>query len=378
MKIIHLSDLHLGKRVNEYSMLEDQAHILTEIVKIIDEEKPQAVIIAGDVYDKSVPSAEAVELFDSFLCRLAKRKLQVFVISGNHDSAERIAFGGRLMDASGVHMSPVYSGTVEPIVLEDEYGKIAFYMLPFIKPAEVRRFYPQETIESHSDAIKTAIEKMQVDASIRNVIVAHQFVTGAVRSDSEDISVGGTDNVDASVFEVFDYAALGHIHGPQRAGSEKIRYCGTPLKYSLSEEKHRKSLTVAELKEKGELSLREVELKPLRDLRSIRGSYEELTDKSFYEGSNPEDYIYAVLTDEEDVPDARRRLGLIYPNIMSLSYDNRRTRSTVQVEAAAVRENKTETELLDELYTLQMGGPMTQTQREYAEKLFRQIKEELL
>ena len=208
MKLIHLSDLHLGKRVNEYSMIEDQVYILTEILKIIDEVRPDGVIIAGDVYDKSIPSAEAVELFDDFLVKLSKRDLSVFVISGNHDSAERIAFGGRLMDKSGIYMSPVYSGKVDAVKLSDEHGIVNFYMLPFVKPSHVRRFYPENEIDSYTDAVRVAVEAMEIDTSERNVLITHQFVTGALRTESEDVSVGGTDNVDASAFAGFDYVAL--------------------------------------------------------------------------------------------------------------------------------------------------------------------------
>ena len=251
MKLIHLSDLHLGKRVNEFSMLEDQQYILTEILQIIDREKPDGVMIAGDVYDKSVPSAEAVALLDDFLVRLAKRDLQVFLISGNHDSPERMAFGGRLMAQSGVHLAPVYDGKVSPITLTDNYGPVNLYLLPFLKPAHVRRCFPEREILTYTDALAAAIEAMGVDPAQRNVLVTHQFVTGAARCDSEEISVGGTDNVDVSVFEPFDYVALGHIHGPQQVGRETVRYCGTPLKYSFSEAKHQKSVTVVELGEKG-------------------------------------------------------------------------------------------------------------------------------
>ena len=225
MKLIHLSDLHLGKRVNEFSMLEDQRDILKIILDIIDREEPDAVILAGDIYDKPVPPAEAVQLFDDFLYNLARRDLQIFVISGNHDSPERIAFGSRLLDRSGVHLSPVYHGEVEPVVLEDRYGPVCIYMLPFIKPTHVRRYFPDEGIESYTDAVRTAIRKMGVDRSSRNVLVTHQFVTGAARSESEETSVGGSDNVDAQVFDDFDYVALGHIHGPQNIDSERIRYC---------------------------------------------------------------------------------------------------------------------------------------------------------
>lgn len=249
MKFIHLSDLHLGKRVNEYSMLEDQEYILKKIINIVDAEKPAGVIIAGDVYDKSVPAAEAVQLFDNFLVQLAKRKLEVFVISGNHDSPERIAFGSRIMDASGIHMSPVYNGKIVPFSMQDEYGTVDVYMLPFIKPAHVRRFCDDE-ITTYTDAINSVISKLSINHGNRNILVTHQFVTGSLRSESEEISVGGSDNVDAYVFDPFDYVALGHIHSPQNCGAEHIRYCGTPLKYSFSEAKDRKSVTVIELAEK--------------------------------------------------------------------------------------------------------------------------------
>lgn len=246
MKFIHLSDLHLGKRVNGFSMLEDQRVVLAQILSIIDEESPDAVLIAGDVYDKGVPPIEAVELFDWFLVELAPR--QVFIISGNHDSPERLAFGSRLLDASGIHISPVYDGQVKPVSLTDSHGAVDIYMLPFVKPVHVRRFFPE--VESYTDAVRAAVAGMQVDTQKRNVLLTHQFVTGAETSDSEELSVGGTDNVDASVLEPFDYVALGHIHGPQNIGSEKIRYCGTPLKYSFSEANHKKSVTVAELGER--------------------------------------------------------------------------------------------------------------------------------
>lgn len=223
MRLIHLSDLHLGKRVNEFSMLEDQEYILTKIINIVDNEKPDAVIIAGDVYDKSVPSAEAVELFDDFLVRLSKRHLKVVVVSGNHDSSERIAFGGRLMDANGIHISPVYHGEITPVTMEDEYGVLNVYMLPFLKPVNVRRFFPDAEISSYTDALRVAVNQLRINADERNILVTHQFVTGAVRSDSEYISVGGTDNVDSSVFEGFDYVALGHIHRPQSVGKETVR-----------------------------------------------------------------------------------------------------------------------------------------------------------
>lgn len=377
MKLIHLSDLHLGKRVNEFSMLEDQRYILGEILKIIDQEQPQGVLIAGDVYDKSVPPTEAVALLDDFLAALAGRAVPVFLISGNHDSPERMAFGGRLMARSGVHLAPVYHGTVAPITLTDAHGPVNLYLLPFLKPTHVRRFFPEREISTYTDALATAIQAMGVDPSVRNVLVTHQFVTGAARCDSEEISVGGSDNVDVSVFDPFDYVALGHIHGPQQVGREGVRYCGTPLKYSFSEASHKKSVTVVELEEKGSLTVRTVPLVPQRDLVELRGTYEELTFRGFYQGTSyPEDYVHITLTDEEDIPDAVRKLRVIYPYLMKLDYDNRRTRTEVSLEGAQDVQQKSPLELLEEFYQQQNGQPMGQEQQAFARGLMEQIWEE--
>ena len=376
MKLIHLSDLHLGKRVNEFSMLEDQAYILRQILAIIDQEMPDGVIIAGDVYDKSVPSAEAVQLFDDFLYWLARRQLQVFVISGNHDSPERVAFASRLIDHSGVHLSPVYDGTVAVVTLEDEYGPMDVYLLPFLKPAHVRRFYPDEQIDTYTDAIRVAVAHIPLDSSQRNVLVTHQFVTGATRSESEEISVGGSDNVDASVFDNFDYVALGHIHGPQNIGSPRIRYCGTPLKYSFSEANHEKSVTVVTLEQKGSLEVRTVPLKPLRDLRELRGSYLELTLKANYIDTNTDDYVHITLTDEEDIPDGIGKLRVIYPNLMKLDYDNQRTRSNTTLAGSEDAEQKSPLELFGMFYEAQNGQPMSAEQEQYVQELIETIWED--
>ena len=375
MKLIHLSDLHIGKRVNEVSMIDEQVYILKQILDTIDAEQPGAVLISGDVYDKSVPSAEAVTLFDDFLCSLAERKQQVFIISGNHDSAERLAFGGRLMESKGIHFSPVYDGNITPITLSDEYGDIRFWLLPFLKPAHVKRFYPEEGIESYTDACRVAVEKMGIDTTQRNVILVHQFVTGSATCDSEEISVGGTDNVDAAVFEAFDYVALGHIPGPQNIGSEKIRYCGTPLKYSFSESTHQKSVTVVELGEKGSFALRTIPLTPLHDMREIRGSYEEVTAKSFYENTAVEDYLHITLTDEEDVPEAMARLRVIYPNLMKLTYDNARTRSNAVIDGALDVQKKSPLQLFGELYEQQNNRPMSEIQNDFLQELIESIWE---
>ena len=377
MKFVHISDLHLGKRVNEFSMIEDQEYILTKIINVIDEYKPDAIIIAGDVYDKSVPSAEAVELFDDFLVRLSKRDLKVFVISGNHDSAERIAFGGRLMDKSGIYMSPVYNGQVEPVTLNDDFGEINVYMLPFVKPSNVRRFFPDHEIVSYTDAIKAAVDAMNMDTSKRNILITHQFVTGADRTESEDVSVGGTDNVDASVFADFDYVALGHIHRGQKCGgSEYMRYCGTPLKYSFSEAKDKKSITIVDIKAKNDISLEFVPLVPKRDMVEIKGTYEELTLKSFWEHTSyNEDYMHITLTDEEDIPDVLTKLRVIYKNVMKLDYDNQRTRTINEISGAKNIKEKSPMEHFGDFYELQNGQPLNEEQTVFLSNMIEQIWE---
>ncbi len=376
MKLIHLSDLHLGKRVNEVSMIEDQEYILQQILRIIKEESADAVLLCGDIYDKSVPSAEAVTLFDRFLNRLAQLQVNVYAISGNHDSPERLAFGNRLMEGAGIYLSPVYSGNIQPLRLSDEHGEVDFWLLPFIKPAHVKRFFPEENIVSYTDALAVAIRQMEIDTTRRNVLLTHQFVTGATTCESEEISVGGSDNVDASVFADFDYVALGHIHGPQNIGSSKIRYCGTPLKYSFSEAGHYKSVTVVDLKAKGALELHTVPLTPLRDMRIIRGTFGEVTDKSFYEGTAVEDYLQVILTDENDVPEAIGKLRILYPNIMKLSYDNTRTRADQLIDGAENVEQKTPLQLFSELYEQQNNQPMTEEQTQFVRGLIEKIWED--
>lgn len=376
MKLIHLSDLHLGKRVHEVSMLEDQAYILEEILKIIDAEQPQAVLIAGDVYDKSIPSAEAMTLFDEFLCRLVQRQLLVMVISGNHDSPERLAFGGRLFHQNRIEISPVYHGDIKPITLTDRFGAVDFWLLPFLKPVHVRRFFPDAEVESYTDACRTAVEQLNIDPERRNVLLAHQFVTGADTCESEEITVGGSDNVDATIFAGFDYVALGHLHGPQNLGSNRIRYCGTPLKYSFSEASHLKSVTVVELGEKGNLQLHTIPLIPLRDLRELRGSFEQVTRREFYQGTATEDYLHVILTDEEDVPEAVGRLRMIYPNLLKLSYDNTRTRVEQEIGAAENVQRRSPLELFEALYALQNNQPMSQEQRDFTRMLIEEIQEE--
>ncbi|MDO4284636.1 MAG: exonuclease SbcCD subunit D [Eubacteriales bacterium] len=488
MKLLHLSDLHLGKRLNEFSLIEDQDDMLQKIVEIVDREMPDAVLIAGDIYDKPVPSAEAVALFDSFLSRLSVREIPVFVISGNHDSAERIAFGASIMGRGGVYVSPVYRGHVEPIMLTDAAGVTArFYLLPFLKPATVRPYFPDREINTYTDAVRAVVDEMvgngaesvdnagqsrgdcgqaeesahpendrhiadsagqsgercrQADDAVWNILLAHQFVTGAARSDSEEVAVGGVDNVDASVFAPFDYVALGHLHGAQElrvgreansgskgaqdqpAGSETkrelcfgseeerntvvagdvcgtlLRYCGAPLKYSFGEARQEKSVTVIELGEKraanskedqtrrmlqkevaptqtepetesvgAGLRIRTIPLVPLRDLLEIRGTYLEVTAREYYSRFDRNAYLHVTLTDEEDVPDAARKLALIYPNLMKLDYDNARTRSRQEIGGAERPEAQDPLSLFAEFYEKQNNQPLQPEQEEYLREL---------
>lgn len=375
MKIIHLSDLHLGKRVNEMSMLEDQEYILIKIINVIDEEKPDAICIAGDVFDRSMPSEEALLLWDDFLARLVERSIPVYVSSGNHDSAVRLADHNRLIAGAGVYISSAYNGTVEKYTVEDDFGPVNIYMLPFVKPVIVKSFLKEAEIDSYTDACRVALEQVQVDTKERNVILAHQFVTSAQRCDSEEIVVGGIDNVDASVFDDFDYVALGHIHGPQSVTRDTIRYCGTPLKYSFSEKNHKKSVTVVELGEKGSIDIRTVELVPRRDMREIRGLFEDIIKKENYENTNTDDYVRVILEDENDIYDAINKLRVIYPNIMLLDYDNKRTRQNQSVEIGEVSVEKQPMDYLGDLYIDMNNQPMSEEQLRLATDIFTEIME---
>lgn len=377
MKLFHLSDLHIGKRVNEFSMIEDQKYILTQILYAADQEKPDGILISGDVYDRTIPTAEAVQVFDAFLTRLSEQKIPAFIISGNHDSAERLAFGSSLMGKSGIYFSKVYDGTVEKIPMQDAYGTVWIYLLPFLRPSTIRHALPEraEEVQSAADAVRIALEQTKIDEKERNVLLAHQFVTGAKRCDAEELQVGDVDQIPAELFASFEYVALGHIHSPQKVGRETVRYCGAPLKYSFSEAGQEKSITVVELKEKGSVDLRTIPLKPLHDLRKIRGTYLEVTAKSFYENRDCEDYLQVILTDEEDVPDGMAKLRTIYPNLMRLEYDNKRTRSNAEVRAAERVEEKSELELFQEFYELQNNQLMTEVQEQFVEELLRGMKE---
>lgn len=377
---MHLADLHLGKRVNGFSMMEDQEYILNRILEIMEEEQPDGLLIAGDVYDKTIPPAEAVRLMDDFLTAVAAKHVPVFLISGNHDSAERVAFGHQLMQGSGIWISPVYDGTIRHHTLEDRWGEVNIYLIPFLRPSVVRSFFPDVEIEDYTDALRTIIEDLQVDTSRRNVVLAHQFVTAAgalpETCDSEQLSVGGLDRVDGSVFSPFDYTALGHLHGPQRVGSETIRYAGSLLKYSFSELHQKKSVTVAELRAKGETEIRQIPLQPRREMIELRGTFEEILEEARKKGELQTDYYHMILTDETDMVDALSRLREYYPNIMLLDYDNRRTRSQKEVEQLDRVEERTPGELFAALYEQQNGQEMDSDRKEYLDGLIREIWEE--
>lgn len=376
MKILHSSDLHIGKRVNEYSMLDEQQYILREILDIAQAEQPDAIILAGDIYDKSVPSAEAVSLFDDFLVGLSQLGKAIFIISGNHDSAERVAFASRIMQVSKIYLSPVYDGQIRPVVLHDGSSEVAFYLLPFIKPSVVLHYAePGTEIKTYDDAMRYVISTMDIDASRSNVLITHQFVTGAKRSESEDTVIGGLDNIDASAFDPFDYVALGHLHRPQYCGRETIRYSGSPLKYSFSEVDDNKSVTIVEIKAGQAPVITERPLKPLHEWYDLRGTYDELTARDFYDGKGyQEAYVRITLTDEDDIPDGMRKLRTIYHRLTELCYDNNRTRAGMTAIGKPMNVSTLDpAQLFAELFEKQNAQPLSDEQNKYISNLIDDI-----
>lgn len=370
MKFAHLSDLHLGISVNGFSMIEDQKYILNDILDHLVNEKVDGLLLSGDLYDNARPSAEAVKLFDGFLYALAGRNIDVYVIYGNHDSPERIAYGARLFKARGVYVSPVYDGTITTIQKEDAFGELYIHLIPFLRPADVRRFFPEEEIESYEAAMQTVLSHLPMDLTKRNIVLVHQFVTGAKRSDSERISVGGTDNMDRSIFSSFDYVALGHIHKPQTMLEGKIRYCGSPLKYSFSEANVQKSITVVELMQKGDISLKCLPLVPMRDLRVLRGSFAELTESAEVFSC---DYLRIILTDEEEIPEVLGKLREHYPNIMTIEYDNRRTAQNQQLLPEVFTQEVKPVDIVNSFFELQNNREMNPKERAKVANLIEEI-----
>lgn len=380
MIFLHTSDLHIGKRLHEVSLLTEQRYILSEICRIAEENHCDAVVVAGDIYDKSAPSAEAVSLFDWFVTELYRRGIALIADYGNHDSADRVAYASSLLNKSGIYLSPRFDGTVTKVVLPDPYGEVTFHLLPFLKPITVSAAYDGTEFSSYDDAVQYVVEQCTdyTDCSARNVMICHQYVTGGERSESEEVPVGGLDNISAGIFQCFDYCALGHLHKPQRIGRDTMRYSGSPLKYSLDEYSNEKSVVLVTLKEKGDCSIRLIPLKPLHDVRQIKGTYAELTLRQNYQGTRIDDFLHVILTDEDYVPDALFKLRTIYPNILKLEYANVRTSyhaDLTDLSGMSGDVQLTPMEMFAELYRIQNNAPLGETGVEFAKNLFNHCME---
>lgn len=381
MIFLHTSDLHIGKRLHEVSLLPEQRYILSEICRIAEENRCDAVVVAGDIYDKSAPSAEAVSLFDWFVTELYRRGIALIADYGNHDSADRVAYASSLLDKSGIYLSPRFDGTVAKAVLRDSYGEVIFHLLPFLKPITVSAAYDGTEFSSYDDAVGYVVSRCSEDCvggSARNVMVCHQYVTGGERSESEEVPVGGLDNISAGIFDGFDYCAMGHLHKPQRIGRDTVRYSGSPLKYSLDEYNNEKSVVLVTMEEKGNCGVRLIPLKPLHDVRRIKGTYEELTLRQNYRGTRTDDFLHVILTDEDYVSDALFKLRTIYPNILKLEYANVRNSyhaDLTDLSGASENVQLTPMEMFAELYRIQNNGPLGETGTTIAEELFDQCAE---
>ncbi len=379
MRFLHTSDLHLGKRLHEVSLLADQEYILRQITALAEEKGCDAVVIAGDIYDKSAPSAEAVALFDRFATELCGKGIALIANYGNHDSADRVGYASALLHQSGVHLSPRFHGTVERAVLRDDFGDVNFYLLPFLKPVTVSAACDCGEFDSYDGAVRYAVGLTEADLCARNVIVSHQYVTGGERSESEEVNVGGLDNISADIFDGFDYCALGHLHKPQKILRETVRYAGSPLKYSLDEYGSPKSAVLVTMGEKGVCETELLPLVPLHDVRRLKGSYDELTLRSNYEGTAVDDYLHVILTDEDYVTDALYKLRTIYPNIMKLEYANARTAHHADMDelsaAAAEGDDLTPLEMFAALYRGQNNTELTESGAAFAAGVFDKLTE---
>ena len=375
MKFFHLSDLHIGKQLHLYSLKEEQKAVLNEIIQYAEKEKPQAIVIAGDVYDKSVPSAEAVAVFDEFIRNLSELSLKIFVISGNHDSPERLEFAGSLLEKQGLYIAglpPVKeTDRIKKVVLFAEEGEVCFWLLPFLKPSYVRGIFPEKENLSYTEAVKMLLEREEMDLSVRNVLVIHQFFTASgkepFRSASETVYVGGAGNIDVSAVQNFDYVAMGHIHKAQYVGEERFRYCGTPLKYSAGESGDTKTLTAVTLGKKGEgIKIETLPLQPMRDVQQLKGRFEELIRLG------TEDYVSLTLTDEKMPYQPREQLEKVFPNILELKVENTRTKREIsgflkeaeQAEPCVLFEN-----FYEEIHGISMTEEERQLVREILEKV---------
>ena len=383
MKFLHLADLHLGKILQEQSLIEDQEYMLKQIIGTIERENIETVLISGDVYDRSVPPAEAVNLLDSFLRTLIKElKIKVFIIAGNHDSKDRLAFGSKIFEDEGLYIESKYNGNLRKVEVQDEYGKLNIYMLPFVKPIEVKQFFKEDLENNYNTAINKIIVKEKIDVEERNIILVHQFVTAGTvepeRTESEVLSLGGIENVDVSNFECFDYVAIGHVHRPQKIGRDTARYAGTMLKYSFSEINHNKTIPIIELKDKGDININLEQLNPLRDMREIKGPIEELIKQENYECGNTNDYIKAVITNEEPVYDAIGQIRRIYPNTLKLEIRNSKTISNVEEQNINLEnvKKKTELELFADFYKAQNNADLDEKRTEIINNIISEVKHE--
>lgn len=380
MKLMHLSDLHLGKLVLEQSMIDDQKYILNQIIEIVKKEKVDIVLIAGDVYDKSIPTIEAVNLFSNFLTKLYKLKVLVFVISGNHDSKDRLSFGNELFVDNGIYIEGIFNGNLRCETINDKYGKLNIYMLPFIKPVEIKRFYPDEIIDTYEDAIKCILKHSSINKSERNIIMVHQFVTSlgedVIRSDSESISLGGIDNIDVTLFKDFDYVAMGHIHGPQKVGRETARYSGSPLKYSFSEVNQKKSVCIIEFNSKEDINISKIPLIPIRDMRVIKGPFDKLISKEIVNLENKNDYLDVVLTDDDYIINAIGKLRKFYPNILKLEYENKISSNEVLDNIDIDKSNMSPIDLFSEFYKMQNGIELPAKKKKIIEEVIKEVSDE--
>ncbi|NLH64323.1 MAG: exonuclease SbcCD subunit D [Erysipelotrichaceae bacterium] len=375
MKIAHLADLHLGKSVNGFSMIEEQKHILQEILDIFKEQQIQTVCIAGDVYDRQIPSIEAVNLLNWFLEELNKESYEVFMIAGNHDNGDRLSFGSSIFDQMHIHIAGNFSGTVPAYEMEDEYGSIVFHLLPFVRPITVNRYIEDENEKAgdYTQAVQKALQRDTVDPGKRNVILSHQFVTGTQvdENGSEELTVGGLDQVAGSVYDAYDYVCLGHIHRPQKVCRETMLYSGTPLKYSFSECSQVKSVPIVTCKEKGRIEIAYVPLHPMHEMREISGTFHEIM-----QAEKSEDYMHVTLRDEEDIPDAIRSLRQVFPNIMKLDYDNRRTQQAQHSEMAAEEMSHSPMEIFASFYQSRTTASLNEEQKKLMEDLIQEIWED--
>ncbi len=371
MRFLHIADLHLGRQLGNVSLLEDQIFILSQLKDIAQEQRVSAVLISGDVYQRQAPQAEAMAAFDAFVSELVACGMQVFIISGNHDSALRLGYFAGLLQKSGVYLSEVYDGSLKSVSLKDEYGPVTLWLMPYLKPGQVRRALGENGINSYQDAVKAALKCAAVDERQRNILLCHQYITGAELSDSEELAIGGLDNIDAGVFDAFDYVALGHIHKPQRVGRDTMRYAGSPLKYSFSEAAHKKSACVVEMGRKGDVQISLQPLYPLRDLRLIKGKMSDIMRMPY-----SEDYVWITLTDERVMPDAAYTLRTAFPNMLKQSVENSHSKYDLSVTGMQSLQERSMLELFDDFYRLQNNDrPLDEAQTAYLKKIMAKLED---